>query len=973
MIPRDEVDDDSFAELLAAADEALAAGETPQMSAATPGVRERLQGGLACMQLLRSRRGVRKKDDPASDDVARETTRIGRFQLRRELGRGGFGVVLLAYDPHLRRDVALKVPRGDVLVTPELRERFQREARAAAGLDHPNIVPVFDAGEVGPVCYIASLYCPGVTLAQWLREHKDPVSFAVAAELVAALADGVQHAHDRGVVHRDLKPANVLLSGVKNQESGVSGQESDASTVVMLTADSCPLTPKITDFGLAKLLDAAGDGPTRTGAVLGTPSYMAPEQAGGKADGAGPACDVYALGAILYECLTGRPPFVGESDLDTLQQVRASEPVPPRRLRPKTPRDLETVCLKSLEKDPAKRYASAGELAADLQRFVAGEPVRARPVGAAGRLWRRCRRRPLVAGLVTALGLALALGVAGVTWQWRRAEVRGDQARADQARAEASLREALGSMEAFFIRVSETELLDKPGLQPLRRKLLEDALQHYHRLLAAHGDDPALRVEVAKAYHRIGFICHDLGARADAVVAYTTARDRFADLAAAAPDDPDLVSALQKAWHNLGVMLSKSDRQAEARQAYEESLALAARLVERHPDQPDYRFLLAKSWQSLAVLHAYANRTAEAQAAYERALALLEPLARDHPKPVHLSALALSYRYLGALSPDQTPQQLNESLRRYRQSRAVWERLARADPASLKPQHELAQTIHAMGLLYAKGRRRSDALRAYEQALPILERLVAANPAVAGYRESLARTLDYAGSMQRDLGRPVDALPRQERACALWAEVVAADPDDMLHRSDYSGAMSNLSTTLEALKRFDEAHATILRALEQSRIAFERMPDRPTHRDFLGRQYRKLARVERALGRPAASAAAVRELQRLWPTNPNQLYGVAHDLALCVPMVGTDEQKQYADEAMDVLRRAVAAGFRDAPRMSKEAGLAPLRGRDDFAALLRDQERAALPAQRPADRTPEPTKPATPPVPGPSGEPRPPQ
>src|SRR5262249_46888428 len=153
----------------------------------------------------------------------------------------------------------------------------------------------------------------------------------------------------------------------------------EASTVVLQTPDSCPLTPKIADFGLAKLLDAAGDGPTQSGAVLGTPSYMAPEQAGGKADGAGPACDVYALGTILYECLTGRPPFVGETDLDTLQQVTAVAPVPPRRLRPKTPRDLETVCLKCLEKDPARRYGSAGELAADLRRFLAGEPVRARP------------------------------------------------------------------------------------------------------------------------------------------------------------------------------------------------------------------------------------------------------------------------------------------------------------------------------------------------------------------------------------------------------------------------------------------------------------------------------------------------------------------------------------------------------------------------------------------------------------------
>lgn len=950
MVPCDDVDDDSFAELLAAADEALAAGETPHAPAVTPDLGGRLQRGLACVQLLRDRRGVRKKHNPASEDETETSERIGRFQLRRELGRGGFGVVLLAYDPRLRRDVALKVPRADVLVTPELRERFQREARAAAGLDHPNIVPVFDAGEVGPVCYIASLYCPGVTLAQWLRQRTEPVPFVVAAEMIAAMADGVQHAHDHGVVHRDLKPANVLLPGIKGQESGVSDQESGASTLDVLAPDPCPLTPKITDFGLAKLLDAAADGPTRTGAVLGTPSYMAPEQAGGKADGAGPACDVCALGAILYECLTGRPPFVGETDLDTLQQVRAAEPVPPRRLRPKTPRDLETVCLKSLEKDPTKRYSSAGELAADLQRFVAGEPVRARPVGAAGRLWRRCRRRPLVAGLVAALGLALALGVAGVTWQWRRAEARGDQARADQARAETSLREALGSVDAVLTRVSETQLLDKPGLQPLRRKLLEDALEHYRRLLTAHGDDPALAVEVAKSYARVATLYAELGDRPAAVAAYTTARDRFARLVAAAPEDPELVVALDKAWRNLGVMLSGAGLQAEARQAQEAALALSGRLVERHPDRAEYRLLHGRAWNSLAILHSYANRPAEARAAYDRALALLEPLARDHPTVPHLSALATTYRSRGSQAADATPPDLSEARRWHQKARVAWEGAVRADPVALKPRFEVAKSIHALGEVYVRARRRAEALRAFEQALPILERLAGENPAVAGYREVLARTLDLAGSMQCELGRPADALSRQERACALWAEVLAADPDNLFHRSGCGGALSNLSSTLSALKRFDEARATVLRAIDQSRIAFERMPDKPGHRVTLGRQYRKLANNERALGRPEAAAAATRKCAELWPNTPDQLYSVAHDLALCVPMVGPDEQKQYADEAMDVLRRAVAAGFRDASRMNKEAGLAPLRGRDDFAALLRDQERAAPPAQLPVDR-----------------------
>src|SRR5262249_51200406 len=229
---------------------------------------------------------------------------LGRFRLLRELGRGGFGVVYLASDPLLGREVALKVPRPEVGLTPELRERFAREARAAAGLEHPNIVPVYEAGEAGPVCFLVSADCPGVSLAQWLRGRAEPVPFRTAAALVATLADAMGHAHGRGVVHRDLKPANVLLGA---------GQGTAPAEL--------PWVPRITDFGLAKLMLGGAGGQTQSGAIVGTPCYMAPEQAGGKTRDVGPTADIYSLGTILYELLTGRPPLVGETDLDTLLQV----------------------------------------------------------------------------------------------------------------------------------------------------------------------------------------------------------------------------------------------------------------------------------------------------------------------------------------------------------------------------------------------------------------------------------------------------------------------------------------------------------------------------------------------------------------------------------------------------------------------------------------------------------------------------
>jgi WD40 repeat protein len=325
-------------------------------------------------------------------------THLGRFQLRRELGQGAFGIVWLAHDPQLRRDVALKVPRLEALVSPAARERFLREARAAAGLDHPNVVPVFEAGEIGSVCYIASAYCPGSTLAHWLKQRSDPVPALEAALLVATLAEAVEHAHRRGVIHRDLKPANILLEPLAEG-----------------TGTGLGYVPRITDFGLAKLQEEGEGGQTQSGAIVGTPAYMAPEQAIGQSREVGPAADVYALGAILYELLTGRPPFLAETVLDILVQVRAGDPVSPGQLRGKLPRDLETICLKCLHKEAGKRYSSAQALAEDLRRFLGGEPIQARPVGWVERALKWVKRRPVAAALwgVSVTALLVVLGVVG--------------------------------------------------------------------------------------------------------------------------------------------------------------------------------------------------------------------------------------------------------------------------------------------------------------------------------------------------------------------------------------------------------------------------------------------------------------------------------------------------------------------------------------------------------------------------------
>jgi serine/threonine protein kinase len=429
MNPTDDTPDDALVDLLAANADTPGGPADGTADPDDPALRRRLDAARDCLRRLdriwprpsasgevtaRLRDGARRSPPPP----ANEPVMIGRFRVVRQLGRGGFGVVYLAEDPRLGRQVALKVPRPEVVLTPELRLRFLREARAAARLSHPHILPVFEPGEVGPFCYFVASYCAGGSLAAWLATHPQPMPARAAAALTAALAGAVQHAHEQGILHRDLKPANVLLEPLGDREAG--------------PWEGFPFRPQVGDFGLAKFFEAAEEGsdpapgagtdlrPTLTLAPLGTPAYMAPEQAEGRRGAIGPAVDVYGLGAILYELLTGRPPFRGDSALDTLRLVATEEPTPPRRLRRDVPRDLEAICLKCLEKQPARRYASAAELAADLQRFQEDRPTRARPVGAWSRAVGWCRRHRALAALLAVVALSSVALAGGLYLHDRR-------------------------------------------------------------------------------------------------------------------------------------------------------------------------------------------------------------------------------------------------------------------------------------------------------------------------------------------------------------------------------------------------------------------------------------------------------------------------------------------------------------------------------------------------------------------------
>ena len=427
------------------------------------------------------------------------------YEILGTLGRGGMGVVYKARHLKLGRDVALKMVLAGAHAGERQWARFRIEAEAVARLQHPHIVQIYEVGERGGSRFFrwnlwrAAAWPAGSTARHW--------PFGPAADLVRLLAQAMHYAHQRGVLHRDIKPANVLLTPAE--------------------------VPKISDFGLAKHLDE-NDGVSRSGEIMGTPSYMAPEQADGRNRDLGPWTDVYALGAILYELLAGRPPFKGASVLETLDQVRRRDPTPPRQLRPKTPLDLETICLKCLRKDTAGRYQAAGDLAADLQRFLHGEPVHARPVGVVERGCKSARRRPAAAALAVGVVAAVAAAAAAVPWHIAtlHAEVNASNVEVNRLRdREQEEREGRRRADAC----ADAQHWLSEGQEVLGRRApndLEDARLLFakasDRIDAAAAAEPALQDLKEEAGRRLADVERRRGERAAAAKADAAYRQFFA-------------------------------------------------------------------------------------------------------------------------------------------------------------------------------------------------------------------------------------------------------------------------------------------------------------------------------------------------------------------------------------------------------------------------------------------------------------
>jgi serine/threonine protein kinase len=855
-----------------------------------------------------------------AEQPPRRLPAVPGYEVLGELGRGGMGVVYLAVQQGLNRRVALKMMLAGAHAVPAQRARFRSEVEAVARLSHPNVVQIFELGEQGGQLYCALELVNGGCLAD--RLDGSPWPPRPAAELVAALADGLQAAHDCGVIHRDLKPANVLLTA-----AGV---------------------PKISDFGLARLLDR--DGQTESGAVLGTPQYMAPEQAQGQNRAVGAAADVHALGAILYELLTGRPPFRGTTTLETLLQVKALEPVRPRLLQPHVPRDLETICLKCLRKQPEQRYASARELAEDLRRFLRGEPVRARPPAAWERVLKWARRRPSAAALVGVSLLAvLALFLVVLSYNTRlrsqrdqadalrrRAETGEAAALARGQEAEANFRLARSVVDDYTLKLSET---DSWLVDDLRLALLKSSLAYYEQFVKQRGADPALRDAQGRAYLRLAQISGELGAKESrALGRYGQAEEVFEQLLREQPGKADYQRELALVRYHLGRALLDLGQPQRAEEALQKARPLQEELVRSDPEAVPYRGELARTWFALgqACFQRKCGRP-KVEAAFNKALAIMDEAAKlGRLGPAEKDLVGDVRHGLGNVYA--AHHEYERARGEYLEALQIEKELVRAHPTVLGYQSDLGTTYYDLGRCYAALGRFDEARDSLKKSLEIRQALADAHRRVTQFAADLGATLQ---SLAGFIPKAQERYEAYSKAIATLEAVLAREPSHREARTNLAAAYAGRAGALDRLGR----HAEALQDWDR----LQKLGLRWGRDGTLGR-----AKTLAHLGKHKAAAGIAFRLDnpRLSAT---QAISLARVYAVCAEAAGKDtalpaQRRKQAVEAnaaraVALLARASAAGsFKTAEQrkvLEEDPDFAALRARADFKKLLRGPRRGA--------------------------------
>jgi serine/threonine-protein kinase len=808
-----------------------------------------------------------------------------RFRRLREHARGGLGEVFVAQDEELHREVALKQIQQRFADQLDARYRFVREAEITGHLEHPGVVPVYGLGaypDGRP--YYAMRFIHGESLAEAIQRFhqadEDPRRDAGERSLAlrellgqfVAVCQAVGYAHARGVVHRDLKPANVML--------GEYGE-----TLVV-------------DWGLARLLaqtDAeattagspvrvsAGGGSTATelGQVLGTPAYMPPEQASGKHDEVGIASDVFALGATLYCLLTGAPPYQGH---DAIIQAAMGEVVPARQRKASVPAALESICAKAMAARPAERYRTAGSLAADVQRWLAGEPVSAyrEPLMERVRRWGRRHRTLVSVGVALLLAGVVALTVGLWLVNAERTKTASERDRALNAEANATENLELAQKNLTLARRAIDEcynvaykdpLFQGPRMEKARNLLLRKTLDYYKNFRSQRPDDRALQHEEAVQWFRVGHIEGVLLRAKDARQAYERARELFGALVQSHPDLPEYQNDLAVTHNNLGILLMALGQGAEALKEYQQARSLQLKLVQSQPNVAAYQQDLAFTHNNLGLLLSELGQRAEALKEHQRARTLHLKLVRTYPDvPEYQNDLASTHNNLGKLLSDLC--QRSEALKEYQQARSLRLELVQSQPDLPEFQKALANTHHNLGLLLSALNQRPEALKEYQQARSLFLKLVHSHPDLPEFQKALALTHYNLGNLLSELGQREQALKEHQQARSLQLKLVQSQPDLPQYQHHLAGTHNNLGILLmalgqraEALKEYQQARSLQLKLVRSH-------PDLPQYQHDLagtccnlGNLLRDSGKAQDSLGHYAEAIALLQAVRRRDPNN----------------------------------------------------------------------------------------------------------
>jgi serine/threonine-protein kinase len=911
---------------------------------------------------------------------------------------GGIGLVWLARDASLGRDVALKELRPERGGRPEFLARFLREAQVTGQLEHPGIVPIYELGRrPDDQPFYTMRFVRGRTLAEAVRGYHERRGRGEAGRLelrelltvFVALCQAVAYAHSRGVLHRDLKPPNVVLG--------------DYGEVMLL------------DWGLAKVTGAAdadavsqqlpvtleGEGShdkTMAGQVLGTPAYMAPEQAEGRLGLLDARTDVYGLGSVLYEVLCGQPPFAGDNPAAVLRRVVHDPAAPPRAVVPAVPRALEAACLKALAKQPGQRYGTAKELAEDVKRYLADEPVSAYRDPWTTRLTRWGRRHRTLAASVAVAVLAALLGLGSVLAVQRQAnvqlEAKNTALAEQQAEVEARFHTAQKAIATFHSGVSEDFLLKNPAFSALRTKLLKqaagfyaelekllagktdaksrkllaegyfqlgeltykigdvkEALTVHHKALAvrrelasAPGADVETRLELARSLRAVAYLLQDTGDSTEALSTYQELRDLAAALEAEAPTDA-VRTQLAAGHHGIGYVLRETGKLAEGLKEYQKGRDIRQELAEDNPAVTVFQRDLAVSHNNIGVVLGRMGKLAEALKEYPKARDIWQQLARANPAVNEFqSELAWSHNNIGQILIEMG--KTAEGLKEHRKALAIRQQLADDNRAVTQFQKELAVSHLNIGELLSRTGKLDDAAKEYEKMLAIVQKLVDANPAVPDLQHFLAFAHGNIGIVLSKTEKPAEALKEYEEALAILQKLANANRAVTKFQSDQAECHNCIGQLHAREKRFPEAFTALDRGLAIRQKLVDAHPTITPYTIQLGDSHASRGWTHVRAGHPALAAADLRRALALWDKekalNPEARFEHSRVLALLAGLAADGksgvtgaEAAAFAEQAVAALRDALEAGWRPAgPDDPKGPEFDALRRREDFQKLL---------------------------------------